>query len=330
MNNQLLMHLRDFNYDEDGDTNNDDDYDDASEILFVPSEIKSIDLQSNKQRNEVHPLEEMMIKMKNTYHDVFASDSFVLDDFQKSLWILPMGIILMEYIGSILSFGITIVGFLVLVWTHSDHTKEANETPPSSSLPRRNEAVSTPSPAVSTRLDHVQNCRREVSRLLGTVGAPGLDWVDLNSTGNFKDQPTEISSEATSMVVNFLEAHAHFLTIIDETNHWLRVCTSLHLGLGPRSQCVDRVEKAFIGKNLRLSTGKGQKGRAVQVVDGTFQQADCRPTFQSSEYGSTTNCVSIRFSSPSLGPDPRRSEYMFWYRRFNIGTSCGRPRMDPS
>jgi hypothetical protein len=203
---------------------------------------KSIDLQPvyGNGMNHLMNITNITIKVKDFFHHFFVSDCW-RDDVQKCLWVLPLGVIFTEYIGMFLSSSITFFGFIVLVVAQV--RKNDNKTLQSSSKIRevRSSAI----------IAQVQNCRLEVSRILGLVGAPALDWMDLNSWSDMEDQCVEISSKAVMTVVNFLEAHVQFLVTVDEAYQWLRVSASLHLGLGPRSRCVDRVERASIARSLR-------------------------------------------------------------------------------
>ena len=111
----------------------------------------------------------------------------------------------------------------------------------------------------------IHDCRKEVSRLLGLVGSPPLGWTGetfdnelyyhehhSRHSSRKEDQILlRIHDGATLSVVKFLEAHIQFLLTIDQAYQYLRISTSLHLGLGPNSQCVERVERATIAKDYR-------------------------------------------------------------------------------
>ncbi|OEU17393.1 hypothetical protein FRACYDRAFT_237810 [Fragilariopsis cylindrus CCMP1102] len=52
-------------------------------------------------------------------------------------------------------------------------------------------------------------------------------------------------------VIDFLEAHVQFILSIDESLYWIKISASLHWGLGPHSQCVERVERAAIATSCQ-------------------------------------------------------------------------------
>jgi hypothetical protein len=110
---------------------------------------------------------------------------------------------------------------------------------------------------LTTRLNHenmiekVYDCRRELSRLLGLIGAPPMSLMQTNNdinntTNNNIDDSINITDVATMSVIDFLEAHVQFILSIDESLYWIKISASLHWGLGPHSQCVERVERAAI------------------------------------------------------------------------------------
>ncbi|KAG7346964.1 HSR1-like GTP-binding protein [Nitzschia inconspicua] len=114
-------------------------------------------------------------------------------------------------------------------------------------------------------------CRKEASRLLGLIGAPPLQWKLLDSDeetpiSKTKDGKDPSSADAlcatTSLgiidlalksLIHFLEAHVKLLLVVDQAYYWLKVSASLHWGLGPNSQCVERVERAETAKEYRKS-----------------------------------------------------------------------------
>ena len=242
MNDQLLNHLEGFNH---GYEESPSDH--HGGFSTVNAQTMSVHVDGTSRTGGV------VIWAKDFHRRLVASDCW-RDDVQKCLWVLPVGVILTEYIGIFLSLSITIVGFIILIFTQS----RVNDRMTLQSLTRTTE------PPSFNGIDQVKNCRNEVSRLLGWIGAPSLDWADLNFLSDIDTKPIDVSSEATSMVVDFLEAHAQLLVTVDEAYQWLRVSASLHLGLGPRSQCVDRVERAYIARSLR----KGRKGETSGVEEG--------------------------------------------------------------
>lgn len=169
------------------------------------------------------------------------------DRVQKQLWILPLGFVLVEYIGLLLSTSISMGAF---VWM----------------LSRRDMKTDNWDEYRSINGQKIQNCRMELSRSLGTIGAPAIDWENFDSLTNIPDAALiEIPSRITTLLTDFLDAQTQLLLSIDEVSQCLRVSTSLHLGLGPHSQCVERVERASI-------TRKNNRRRNVRNTNNSLGQ----------------------------------------------------------
>ena len=114
----------------------------------------------------------------------------------------------------------------------------------------------------------IYDCRNEICRLLGLIGAPpigvgnsfdeqGDEHLDADSVSNNiqilekLNNHTGVSiSTVAASIVSFLEAHVQVLLTIDKAFHWIKISSSLHWGLGPHSQSVERVERAAMSKNL--------------------------------------------------------------------------------
>lgn len=125
----------------------------------------------------------------------------------------------------------------------------------------------------------VHDCRKEVSRLLGLSGAQPMAWRKLDATemNDILNAPSEggddpgsstaccITDLATISVVKFLEAHVQFLMTIDHAYYWMKVTASLHLGLGPQSHCVERVERAAIAKEFR---NRRRRSITASLIEG--------------------------------------------------------------
>jgi hypothetical protein len=132
----------------------------------------------------------------------------------------------------------------------------------------------------------VHDCRKETSRLLGLIGAPPLEWTQLDSTKLMMismmprkyEKDTSLAGDVTvassqiitdhamKSVVKFLEAHVGLLLTVDHAYYWLKVSASLHWGLGPHSQCIERVERAAIAKEFRNSRRQSISGSLL--MDG--------------------------------------------------------------
>jgi hypothetical protein len=99
-------------------------------------------------------------------------------------------------------------------------------------------------------IEKAYDCRREISRLLGLIGSPPMSLMMNNANANNSDSISiNITDVATMSVIEFLEAHVQFILSIDEALYWMKISSSLHWGLGPHSQCVERVERAAIATN---------------------------------------------------------------------------------
>jgi hypothetical protein len=109
-------------------------------------------------------------------------------------------------------------------------------------------------------IEKAYDCRREISRLLGLIGSPPMSLMMNNANANNSDSISiNITDVATMSVIEFLEAHVQFILSIDEALYWMKISSSLHWGLGPHSQCVERVERAAIATNRRRRRSRDSK-----------------------------------------------------------------------
>jgi hypothetical protein len=105
------------------------------------------------------------------------------------------------------------------------------------------------------------DCRIRVTQFLGLVGAPPLRRVSMsqNQGGGTANavggRPIRISERATRSIYFFAQAQSEFLLVLDQAYNWMQVSSSLHLGLGPQSQCVERVERSALAKEYRETNG---------------------------------------------------------------------------
>lgn len=132
--------------------------------------------------------------------------------------------------------------------------------------------------------DMIFSCRNELSRLLGLIGAiPMREKDDFNDhrnaagnidisirddndrtfernyhDANYDTVHTPVAADAgkylstaITAVIDFHEAHVQGILTIDKALYWLKISSSLHWGLGPHSQCVERVERAATSKMTR-------------------------------------------------------------------------------
>ncbi|CAJ1954446.1 unnamed protein product [Cylindrotheca closterium] len=122
----------------------------------------------------------------------------------------------------------------------------------------------------------LEETKEKVSHLLGLAGAPPPLWpLDLDQSTRSHDnghatvdgtnvevktkednnQQENVAEADLSTVlpslVHCVESHVQFLLTIDQSLDYLRTSASIHLGLGPQSQCVERVEQAAMAREFR-------------------------------------------------------------------------------
>lgn len=153
---------------------------------------------------------------------------------------------------------------------HYDHQQFPNSATP---------AAPSRSPLESTCTDMLFNKRLEVSKFLGSIGAPPLFSPDDNCVtdnnnyvreANVKSQAHHSSVEAMMIdterqrtdeesvqiyldsVVELATSHTELLQTIQSCLHMLTVSTGLHLGIGPNNLPASRrAERALLERNLR-------------------------------------------------------------------------------
>ena len=179
-----------------------------------------------------------------------------------------------------------------------------------------------------TSMQHVYECRKEVSRLLGLIGAPPMGKLEetriceqqqhqhrqqernfridddndnddnLVGSNNLKDG-TNIAGGADAddllafsvnvnpdrfCVVRFLEAHVQLVLTIDKALYWVKISSGLHWGLGPYSQCVERVERAAMSKkrmdnnDCKSSSNNSNNNNSSLLHDETHTSAASEST----------------------------------------------------
>jgi hypothetical protein len=292
MNDQLLSHLETFDSDE--------QFSENAELVA--------------EEESVWPFfRETMLNLKSMSRRIARPESW-REAVVKCFWLLPIGILLGDYIGLLMSFSFSLIGLLVSMVRPEPHHYHEEMTGHEDTIhvreisfaDRRSDTEAHP---VSKK--QMQDCRKEVSRLLGIIGAPPLDWSDVLNTNDVDDQALGSSSESSTLVVNFLEAHVQFLLTIDEAYRWLQVSASLHLGLGPRSQCVERVERASIAREFR-------KGRRQSIDE--VQDASKEP--QRGLYKSVLSLSMVRQHLAKAMVDQSDSILQVWHRsQEDIGIS---------
>jgi hypothetical protein len=132
---------------------------------------------------------------------------------------------------------------------------------------------------VSTDIDNNKNryhdCRIELARLVGLVGAPPMEFQTLQP--DLMHQEIVVSDNAVSSLITMAQAHVQLLLTLDQVFHWIQVSASLHLGLGPQSQCVERVERSALAKEYRDQQAKRrQQEPQFQVSKSILSLASVR------------------------------------------------------
>jgi hypothetical protein len=248
MNLQLLSHLETFDSDEEFS---------ESPGLHEEEHIGAV------LHDTINPFDEIILKAKASLRR-FVKPKSLKEAFIKLVWLLPVGIALGDFIGLLLSLNLSLI-CLVLMQLKSDPPREESQEKSTKIVVDTEELWADD---LAQKKKQVHDCRKEVSRLLGLVGAPPLEWEDLETDCT---DLANITDAGTISVVKFLEAHVQFLLTVDEAFHWIQVSASLHLGLGPRSQCVERVERASIAREFR--NRRRQSIGATLILDGVDDSA---------------------------------------------------------
>ena len=139
----------------------------------------------------------------------------------------------------------------------------------------------------------LDECRRDVSRILGLIGAPPLQWMTETSFGTTKSIATTSDDESRErkyyrhhqpqshttsspayvrrdyfpLIYEYFKNHAQLLLAVDECYYWIKVTSGLHLGLGPRSQATERAELAYISRSQTTTTTAPSSVSKVSKAD---------------------------------------------------------------
>ena len=172
-----------------------------------------------------------------------------------------------------------------ITWERSNHSVSSQSSTQSREEPQSAAAVLD---LIEATKKQVHDCRKETSRLLGLIGAPPLEWKQLDSkkmmimtTSPRKNEAdTSLAGDVNVMnsqiitdmalisIVKFLEGHTQFLLTVDHAFYWMKVSASLHWGLGPHSQCVERVERASIAKEFKNKSRRRSSISASLILEG--------------------------------------------------------------
>jgi hypothetical protein len=196
----------------------------------------------------------------------------------KIIWTLPVTIALGDYIGLWASFSLVLI-FLVILKTKVDVDTDRSTTINQQDSSTSRTFGQTYEMDETSRIKHkkaVNDCRKEVSRLLGLIGAPSLQWTtDASDTleKELKEYSLKTTDSCLVAIVKFVEAHSQFVLSIDTAYYFLRQSSSIHLGLGPHSQCVERVERAAIAREFRSKRRRKSSASSslLEGVGGTLE-----------------------------------------------------------
>ena len=244
MNEQLLCHLAAF--DADADLSD-------SPKLGANEYVESVLYGILRKVN-------MQMLHANAFFNRFFQLKYENEAIVRLGWILPFGLVLRQYVGLFLGFGLSLILLVIIVLQPGKQQKHADETIELlNEINRRGEATEGNNDTASQ--EQLRACRQQVSRLMGLLGAPPLAWISrLDSNSDLAKEPfspVQCSSKAGQLIAPLLEAHVQFLLAVDEGYQWLQMSARLHLGLGSRSQCVERVERASIAREIRNGRWQG-------------------------------------------------------------------------
>lgn len=249
MNAQLELHLQSLET-----FDSDEEYEESPQLHQAEHEIH--------ESETMDPVDTFLLKSMAKIRP-FVPPRNYKDVLTKILWVVPFSIALGDYIGLLLSFNLAFV--LVLLLQMKPNWKPTNGGELHNQYRSHEEAKN----GRSKQKKSVNGCRKEVSRILGLIGAPPLHWT--SATTNRFDLELQESSAKTNdsaliAVVKFVEAHAQILLAIDQAYMFLRTSSSIHLGLGPHSQCVARVERAALSRDYRSKRRRGSS--AGTLING--------------------------------------------------------------
>jgi hypothetical protein len=202
----------------------------------------------NVQKNEsIDPMDTFLLKSMAKIRPFVPPRSYK-DVLTKMLWVVPFAIALGDFIGLLLSFNLAFVGVLLLQMNPNMTNLNQGE------LHQQYRSYEAENKSRAKQKKTLSDCRKEVSRILGLIGAPPLQWTSATTDTldlELKESSAKITDGALIAVIKFVEAHSQFLLTIDQAYIFLRTSSSIHLGLGPHSQCVERVERAAIAREYR-------------------------------------------------------------------------------
>jgi len=100
----------------------------------------------------------------------------------------------------------------------------------------------------------VRECRLRLSSLLGSIGAPPLESIEIESASQHSRIVPQLQ---VTLLEEFVQIHLQLMRTIDEALTVLRTATSMSLGLGIQAnRGVERVEHAAVGRSLRSRSSK--------------------------------------------------------------------------
>ena len=194
--------------------------------------------------------------------------SSVWDTLFIILWLLPLYIVIVGYGWLLLCLTFATSGVLLYIHVATSPDSSANDDAAEVDNMQQTFSVThldsersaymagfDETEAINLKL--LRDCRLTVTHLLGLVGAPPLDMLH-NVTqagsasflqGGRNDAiQIKIPEAVTKCIVDFAQANVELLLVLDRAYHWLQVTSSIHMGLGPLATCIERAERAALGR----------------------------------------------------------------------------------
>jgi hypothetical protein len=199
--------------------------------------------------NDVSPMKPQLRNFDGASSNKPSLDGIV----KKMIWLLPVAIAAADSgrLGRILILATSFL--LYLEWKNSFETSDEKEDD-------NDKKLSMTDIIENNNKNRSHECRLKLARLVGLVGAPPLEWRQTLPPDHLHHQEIVVVSEnAVSSLLTMAQAHVQLLLTLDQAFHWIQVSASLHLGLGPRSQCVERVERSALAKEYRRDQQQQQQ-----------------------------------------------------------------------
>ncbi|KAL3937408.1 MAG: hypothetical protein SGBAC_007478 [Bacillariaceae sp.] len=210
----------------------------------------------------------------------FESPKSFMEVMIKLFWVLPVGMVLEHHFGWVWSLQWAVIGIMVLnikpdhLMANEAKNYDGNSNKATVDISRHaksNASVEPDNQLLQRQKEEkelIKSTKVKISHLLGLAGAPPPLWpLGLDHQSASRDDKSEANNTATDLstvlpsLVYFVKSHVQFLLTIDQALDYLRTSASIHLGLGPQSQCVERVEQAAIAREFRQHRKKKSQAK---------------------------------------------------------------------